>query len=374
MALPLVIVLASGGDAWAGKSALSWQRLSVMPEGVFNAKATVSGRKVVVAGGVTQAGITSQSVQVFDLDQEKWVASIPLIDSRNKHAQLTLRDGRVLIAAGQTGGVGSGWKALASCELIDLSKGKSVETAPLVHPAAEPTAHLLPDGRAMVIGHERASIFDPAAGQWIFHIKLRRKRQAHASVLLPGWKVLVIGGMHESSLELIDIRRGISRQLAAKLPFALDDTRAALTEDGRVWILGGQDTHRGDTTDRTWLVQIGKGKSTLSEGPKLGIAQGIADHCVIELGSWLVIAGGESQRDGADVELNGAWLANRRTLQVVAVSPMRMAHDDAAAVADGSSAIVFGGMSMQRILGRKEVIPLAVPMVERLRIGAADAR
>ena len=44
------------------------------------------------------------------------------------------------------------------------------------------------------------------------------------------------------------------------------------------------------------------------------------------------------------------------------------------AVVDGLSEIVFGGMLMQKIPGRKGVIPLVVPMVEPMPVVAADDR
>jgi len=207
-----------------------------------------------VTGGIGQGGGTLDWVQVFDPDRDRWSAVTKFKVSRCNHAQVTLRDGRIFIVGGQTGHVTKRLSALASAELIDLTAAMAHALPDLPHAVAGPTAHLLADGKVLVIGGRNAAVFDPAIEKWSQMINLRQSRTNHASLLMDDGKVLVAGGSGHSTLELIDVSTGISQLLSAKLPLAMDDLALAPLDAGRAWVLGGQDTRSGKTTDQTWIV------------------------------------------------------------------------------------------------------------------------
>lgn len=374
-------------------SLLQWEQLPDMPLGVFDAAISRRGDAVVITGGMMQTATAGDLVQVFDLNTLEWSTPIRLGVGRCMHAQITLPDGRILLAGGYTGQLPGRLQPIDDCVLIDLDAGRVETIAPLPSPTAMPTAHLLPDGRVMVIGGNTASIFNPRVNDWDQFIQLRQSRKGHASTLLADGRVFVAGGMHCKTFEIIDPNtdgvasknKGVSRMLRARLPMPVDDLELVLLPDQRVWIIGGQSCQNGDTTDRSWLVDLSDPEfSQLQEGPRLGIAGGMADHCVAEIGSWIVVAGGESQQKRQDTELNLARLLDARTLSVWALPPLGQPHDDAVSIATPQGLIIFGGyqvksMTFPRVqigakISKKQLalpgvrVPFAGATVERLTL------
>ncbi len=344
---------------------LRWEPTPDLPVGVFDAAAVRSGAAVVVVGGIDAAGRCSALAQRLDLDTMTWEAVLRLRQGRAFHAAVTLRHGRILVAGGRGGAVGR-LSPLASCELIDPAAGTVEPVAPLPRPMDEPTAHVLPDGRVIVVGGRRAAILETDLNAWSTLIQLRQERSAHASILLPDGRVLVVGGVNATLLELIDPTERQSLGLAAQLPVALDDLRLALLADGRVWVLGGQ-TSPGDTTDQTWIVDLSDPRrATLEAGPALAIEAGMADHVSESVAHWVVLAGGESQRSGRDTEKRTARLLDRRSLEVWSLPDLPTVHDDAASVALDDGVLVVGGYRVSVRGGLP--LPTAGREVWRLRL------
>ncbi len=363
-----VIVLAAGRPLHAAEkdTRLAWQLLEqIMPIPVFLAGGTRIDHTAVITGGITQSGVTSDQVQIFDLNTLKWSNPIKLKTARCWHAQVTLDDGRVLVAGGQTGTAPNGLKAIGSCELIDAKNRTVTEVAALLRPTDQPTAHVLAAGLVVIVGGKHASILDTTRLRWFRHIPLRQSRSAHCSVLLPEGEILVIGGLNRRSLELVDPARGVSRMLSAQLPHVIDDLRAVVLPDGRVWILGGQHSQTGQTTDATWLVSLEDPRhTTIEPGPMLEIDDGVADHSLANVGRWTVLVGGESQQNGDDTELKTAKLLDRQTLKITALPSTHWPHDDAVIVTDDHDIFVFGGFATAQQFN----LPLAVGVIERLRL------
>jgi|GEM_PF-1524285 len=355
---------------------LEWKQLPDMPAPVLAANISRIGDKVIITGGIPQLGTALNKAQIFNLKTLTWEKPLDLVTGRMMHAQVALDDTRILIAGGQTGTVkplGDGLKATATCEIIDLKTGLSKEIAPLPRPLMEPTGHRLPDGRAIIIGGESALIFDPRTGKWAKGIGLREDRMAHASTLLSDGRVVVVGGVNCASIEVIDPVSGSSKRLGAELPHALDDTRIITLPDDRVWIIGGQHSRTGFTIDQTWILDISNpAKSTLTNGPKLQLPKGMADMSVVQVGPWVIVAGGESEFSGGDIELHTARLLDTRTLEVHKLPDMTHPHDDAVAVATERGMIIFGGFQETKMAlpfsGSTKTfsVPQAVPAVEQL--------
>jgi hypothetical protein len=116
------------------------------------------------------------------------------------------------------------------------------------------TTTLLPGGRLLVIGgsggsgiHRTAELCDPVLGGCVPTGSLLAGRMSHTATLLRNGKVLVVGGrfVHPSfgetslaSAELYDPATGTFTS-AAPLPFPRDSHTATLIEGGRVLIAGG---------------------------------------------------------------------------------------------------------------------------------------
>ena len=185
-------------------------------------------------------------------------------------------------------------------------------------------------------------MYDDLVNEWTTPISLAEPRVEHASLLLCDGTVLIAGGNARSSLELIDPLAETSTPLAIRLPAPIDDLAMAELPDGRVWIVGGQDSTDGDTLDRTWIVD--PVNQTLSPGPRIGSREGVADHMILPTAMGLVVLGGESQTSGQDIELATAYLVDPATLRMRRLPDMNRPHDDAVTTVDGMQLIVMGGM------------------------------
>ncbi len=348
-------------------AAAVWQRMPDMPVGVFNAAASRVGDRAIVTGGMDHRGRTIRHVQVFDLTLRRWKTTAMLPEGRCLHAQVSLPDGHILIAGGRSGPSPKQQQSLGSALRLEPISGRMETLPPLPSAAPEPTAHPLADGRAIVIGGHHASVFDPQTNRWASHIDLRRSRRAHGSVVVDNDRVLVAGGSGRASLELIDIGLARSRLLDVRLPDAIDDLALVVLDGGRVLILGGQIGSSGDTTERTWVLELsGEGAAALRPGPRLGVKGGVADHCVVVQGHRAYVFGGETQQAGRDRELAEARLVDLHRLTVNRLPPMGQPHDDAVALSDGLSVIVFGGYRVKQRVLLLFAVPVASRTVERL--------
>lgn len=346
-----------------------WFDLPPMPVGVFDASAVKSGRSAIITGGLGSMGMTCSTVQILDLDSLDWTTPMALKTPRCQHAGVAIDDGLVLVAGGKTGTLVTGLLPTPDCELIDLANGSVELLPPLPTPSDGPTAHRLPNGQAVVIGDRHASLFDPKTRSWGSHIPLREPRSCHASLVLPDGRVLVIGGVNRDTIELVDFDQQRSILLADRLPMPLDDLRALLLPDGRVWILGGQNSRTGDTTDRTWLMDLTANKhQRLIEGPSLSLAEKeqvpmshgcrheaewatVADAflTIHESAGGAILGGGESQQKNQDTELDAVRFLDFNTLTVRSLPKMNQPHDDAVAVAIEQGVIVMGGYLIETV-------------------------
>ncbi len=365
----LLLALICVGPRPAPAGEKPWEVMPDLPVGVFNAAASVSRHRIVVTGGLTGLGQPSNLVQVYDVEAGAWTTPALLAQARHTHAQVTLADGRVLVAGGETAMLRDGQvKQTTSVEVLPVDVGEPSSVLTLTDGRMTgPTAHALADGRAVVIGGARAVVIDADGPVVVKTIALREGRTGHASALLPDGRVVVAAGAGRASIELLDLEAGTSKLLGASLPVALDDLGIAVIDAKRVWIIGGQESRSGNTTDRTWILTLhNTGKSELADGPRLGISAGVADHVVADLGDRVVVAGGESERRGVDQELAAAWLLHKESLTVTPLPDMSTIHDDACAVVLGGHAWVIGGYAVQPApLGLQMKVPVAVRRMER---------
>jgi hypothetical protein len=360
--------------ALRAEPALQWRPRAEMPFGVFMAAGARQGEQFFVTGGLMRSGEAGDWVQVYDIAADRWHAPMQFAQGRCLHAHVSLADGRVLIAGGQTGRVTDGLRALAGGELLDMTTRQTAPTAdlPWVMPTA--TGHGLSDGRAIIIGGRGAAVFDPSTNTWVSLIEMHESRHGHASLLLDDGRVVVVGGDMRGTIEVIDVAAGVSQLQAARLPEAMDDMAVAplMGDAVRVLILGGQRNSDGDTTDATWVLDLSDpSRSTIEPGPALGIDGGVADHRVVVIGPYLVAVGGETQRDQEDTELAKARIIDRRTLEVFSLRDCATPHDDALAFAVGDTVWVVGGYYHRSGVIGSVPLHVATRAVEALRLPAA---
>lgn len=348
---------------------LVWQRINDMPVGVFEAALSRQGRLAVVTGGINQVGQASNLVQVLNLDTLKWTTPLVLKEGISYHTQVTLDDGRIFIAGGKTGSLLEKMNRTTHTWLIAADL-KTVTAGPdLSGPAHKLTSHLLGDGNVVVIANKLASIYDPKTNKWTRHIALRQKRVEHDSTMLHDGRVLVAGGIGKKTIEVVDLKRGVSVQLASEFDGPRDDLSVVTLPDGRVLLMGGQDSYTGRTIDENLVLDLSDPhQSVMRKITPMGIKNGVSDLSVVTLGKWIFALGGESDLGDHDLELNEARIINGKSLEIWSLPGMIAAHDDAVAVADGRSVFIIGGYSMNEVVigPLKTRLPTAVLVVERL--------
>jgi hypothetical protein len=119
--------------------------------------------------------------------------------ARSYHTATLLRNGKVLVAGGYTGPLGS--VVLASTELYDPVANHWSHAATMLVPHASHTAALLADGKVLVASGRSnsgdttaAEIYDPTANAWSKAGNMAVARTSATAIALTSGKVLIIGG------------------------------------------------------------------------------------------------------------------------------------------------------------------------------------
>lgn len=157
--------------------------------------------RVVIAGGQASA-----EVEVYDPATRTVAVAGSMLQARSAHTATLLPGSRLLLAGGHAGG------ALAGNEVCDLSQAAPTFTAAQAMgvPRRDQTATLLPSGAVLITGGspaaggstvtKQAELFDPARMAFVPAAKQAEGVKNGTATLLPGGKVLVVGGL-DSLLE-----------------------------------------------------------------------------------------------------------------------------------------------------------------------------
>ena len=170
---------------------------------------------------------------------------------RQIHTATRLADGRVIVAGGYT----AGDVALALADLYDPTTGAFSRTGPLAAARGYSTATRLSDGRVLIAGgnpHQwqfdgpflaSAELYDPKTGTFGPTGPLATARNLHTATLLSDGRVLIVGGNDTgahalASAELYDPKTGTFSPTGS-LVTARGFHTATRLSDGRVLIAGG---------------------------------------------------------------------------------------------------------------------------------------
>jgi Galactose oxidase, central domain len=167
--------------------------------------------KILIAGGVYYTGVIPYtavahylaSAELYDPATGTFKLTGSLHTARSSQSATLLKNGNVLLAAGQNSGANGGY--LSSAELYNPPTGKFTVTGSLNTPRILHRAHLLSSGQVLIVAGNHfgsiasAELYDPASGTFSNTASLNTPRQGHASALLTNGQVLAVGG-YESQL------------------------------------------------------------------------------------------------------------------------------------------------------------------------------
>ena len=304
-AAPLAVASASAPRSLAPTASMT------VPRAVHTATSLRGGDVLVVGGcerrGCELGGDSAVVAEVYDRSARRFVPTGRLLEWRDDHSAVRLRDGRVFVAGGW--GVGG---VLATTELYESGR-RSFSRGPVMHsPRAGATATVLRDGRVLLAGGftdneptiSRAEVFVPKTDVLREVGHMHRPRGAHSAALLRDGRVLLVGGLSRgrvtATTELFDPRT--DRFVRGPRMRTPRYKAAAVTlRDGRVLVIGGSaDADGRRVYETTELYDPRRG--AFLPGPRLRQARyKIAGSVVVLADGDVLVAGGAATAEALDV-------------------------------------------------------------------------
>jgi hypothetical protein len=205
--------------------------------------------KVLVAGGITGIHV-SGTAELYDPSAGTFAAASPMQQSRTQHTATLLPNGKVLIAGGLWWG-GTHPHESSAAELFDSTAGVFTSTGSMTTERTQHTATLLPGGKVLIVGGSMnapdplasAELYDPTTGTFAAAGSMATGRKAHTATLLPNGNVLIAGGLGAGnalldSAEIYDSVSGVFLP-AGGMGVGRAFHAATALQDGRVLITGG---------------------------------------------------------------------------------------------------------------------------------------
>jgi N-acetylneuraminic acid mutarotase len=214
----------------------------------FHTANAVAGGNVVLAGGQDFSGNPLVSVEVFRRDTTSVFRAPDMATARRKHASVTLQDGRVLVC----GGFGPLATTLSSAEIYNPATNTWFSVGSMNVGRANHTATLLPGGKVLVASGfttdggpftytRTAELFNPQNNTWSFVGAPVTDRGGHTATLLPDGRVLLAGGNRAGDV-VAELFLPLTNTFRATLN-SPNDSRifhaAVVTRAGTVLLAGG---------------------------------------------------------------------------------------------------------------------------------------
>jgi hypothetical protein len=255
-----------------------------------------------VTGGCTEPGCggfdAARASEIFDPATASFVPGPTMLEPRASGTATLLPDGRVLLAGGYPG---EGTSPVASAEVFDPATGRFSATAPMTTPRAIHTATLLDDGRVLLSGGidgegealQTTELFDPRTATFSTGHDLSSARAAHSAVALRNRVVLVGGIVDGPALTTTDIFRAGAWTPGPELRTPRVKHAVAVLPGARLLVVGGSTSDEGrDLLASTEVIDMGTGR--VRPGPELSEPQYKLDGAVVALADGrVVIAGGQ---------------------------------------------------------------------------------
>jgi hypothetical protein len=250
VAVPLI----GGAVGRSGPGSFERTGSMTVPRSTHTATPLRDGR-VLLVGGLTGGLTPTSTAEFYDPRTGTFSPTGSMEAPRYGHTATLLADGRVLVA----GGYGTTGAYLASAEVYDPATGRFTPTGPLATARFGHTATLLANGKVLVAGGmsdgtsypRSAELYDPATGRFAAAGDMAAPRYLATATLLETGEVLVAGGdvlgppagtepQPKGSAELYDPSTGAFR-MTGSMSVARMGQAAVSLDDGRVIFVGGGD-------------------------------------------------------------------------------------------------------------------------------------
>ena len=248
------------------------------------------GRVLIAGGNSYPDNLRQVTAEIYDLATGTFArTSSSLSEARANASALRLPDGRVLIS----GGYGESGYALATAELYDPATDAFTPTGRMNHARSTHASFLLPNGKALIVGGDSAvaELYDPDSGTFSLAASMSARHLGGAAVQLPDRSVLVAGGDAYSTLSEVYDPATASFHAVGSLNTGRVGPSGSLLGNGLVLIAGGVDLSGYLTSAELFDPRTGVFRST---GSMLN-AHGYAPMVQLSNGNALIIEGFDAE-------------------------------------------------------------------------------
>jgi N-acetylneuraminic acid mutarotase len=187
----------------------------------------------------------------------EWTATGGLNAKRAYADSVLLRNGEVLMIGGATGASTVIAQSLKTATLYNPATGKWTATGSMSHARYAFPAVLLPGGKVLVVGGygggelSSAEVYDPATGEWSSAGSVGAPRDSATATVLKNGNVLVAGGDDDGAiLTGAKLYHPATNTWSTTGPmkYAVYGATATLLKDGRVLVAGGRNANDDPNT------------------------------------------------------------------------------------------------------------------------------
>ena len=262
---------ASAADIFTPATGLWTSAASMASPRQYHTASILSNGRMLVVGGNDGMSTVFASAELYDPTANTWSSAGNMATARYAHTATVLGDGSVLVAGGSNRITPCSCTTFqATAELFNPTSGAWTTTGSLVTPRLDHTATLLPGGKVLVVGGvggipsttqssgaslTSTEIYDPSSGTWSAGASLNTPRTGHTATLLPSGKVLVTGGSGTvgavASAEVYDPVAN-TWTVVASMATARQGHSAGLMFNGTVLVAGGTNAEVYNPVTNTW--------------------------------------------------------------------------------------------------------------------------
>ncbi|MCU1285175.1 MAG: Kelch motif protein [Acidobacteriales bacterium] len=281
----------------------------------------MSDGSVLLVGGAGFSTVHKQTER-YQPSQNVFEIGPSLATARLDHSAILLANGDLLVSGGYNpvDGSTSFDPAFRSSELLVANTSFFAAGPDMNFPRRNHVFTMLKDGRVLVTGGiqlrgtgfsatPNTELYDPAANQFVAGDRMNSPRWMHSATLLADGRVLLVGGRDNNctgvgcpvyslnTAELFDPATG-KYTTTGSLNISRYAHSAALLDDGRVLILGGETTENIGPTDQVTAAEV-YNPATGTFAPFGNIIFGRGFHALARLNSGKYLLAGGYNENGS---------------------------------------------------------------------------